>query len=106
VFKAIDFEERKLMEFLNNQGKSLTEISSILKRDQSTIGREFKRSGGRKNYCAIEAEKSAKQRYNMQFTNLRTGETQSKMDSLIMLIEILTEEIKSIKERILALEGK
>lgn len=59
--KPFTFEERKFIEKAKNL-MSVTSIGKKLGRRGNSIDCEFRRNGGRENYCAEEAQKNAEKR--------------------------------------------
>lgn len=97
------FQERQLLEKLNKEGKSLTQMVRALNFNPSTITREFRRNGGRSIYTAENGQKS----YENRTFYLPGATNQTKrIESLFMMLDILSDEIKTLKKRLDSMENK
>jgi transposase, IS30 family len=89
TYHHLSLEERRIMIDLRKQGRSNAEIGRILKRDRSTIGREFRRNehlnAGRWYYTYQKAHQKAvarrgRSRRNWQFSSWDWGLVEDRLD--------------------------
>src|SRR5260221_3575066 len=89
TYHHLSLEERRIMIDLRKQGRSSAEIGRILKRDRSTIGREFRRNehpnAGRWYYTYQKAHQKAvarrgRSRRNWQFSSWDWGLIEDRLD--------------------------
>lgn len=101
--KRLTLEERKIIEKYSKEAISGRDIARIINRGDSVVNFEFQRAGGRENYNALEAQKTADERFIKRINrvteyqrNLRTS-IEEKIFNLEMQIEILTETIRRMR---------
>jgi IS30 family transposase len=102
-------EERKAIEKGIKEGLSSLAISKNINRGKNSVVVEIRRSGGRENYSAIEAQEAATYRRKHKYEKLKEFYKQNpekannfykglqhRIEALEMQIEILTETIREI----------
>lgn len=104
--QPLHFWERKIIESMIIDGRSLSCIAVYLSRGRTTILFEVKRNGGRDVYTATKAQENAEQ--NRMNRNLKTSQSvkgrianpynvlKQRIENLEMQLEILSETIKEI----------
>jgi IS30 family transposase len=101
VVKALDFEERKLLEENLKRNYTMQKIARIMNRSGTGLTKEVKKNGGRLKYNAIEAQKRADfHRENRDRSNYQQGKFYKldlKITNLEMQMDILVETIKELR---------
>lgn len=107
MLKKITFEERKHLEKLVQMGISLKECARRMNRPPTTITQEIKRTGGRENYNATEAQKQSEERiikrnlvvskHNKEAKeNHPIARMKTKIDNIEMQLEIVIDQLKEL----------
>lgn len=109
--KPLSLEERKEIERLLKQSHTGGAIGRILGLCKTTINFEVRRNGGRENYCAKKAQEVADEnkvdRYKKTAASLKgkdnwvkdfTKNIKLRIENLEMQIEILIDEVKSLRK--------
>lgn len=91
--KYITFEERKTIEKLLEEKKSVAHITQFLNRPRSTISYEINKRGDKNSYCAEESQNNSYKRSSKKF------DFKKRIENLEMQVEILSDTIKEIRKQ-------